>query len=118
MILVHSSGEDGFCYVQTKSLDGETNLKLKKAHKDLYHNNGTDANLCKLRGSIECAAPNNELYRCDVSVNDRATRTQLDINNTCLRGMILKNTQAVVGIAIYTGHDTRIQMNNEKARYK
>ena len=68
MTLVHSSGEDGFCYVQTKSLDGETNLKLKKAHPDLYQNYKNDISFVNFRGEVECAAPNNELYRCDVSV--------------------------------------------------
>ena len=30
MILLHSSGTKGTCYVETKNLDGETNLKLKQ----------------------------------------------------------------------------------------
>jgi magnesium-transporting ATPase (P-type) len=32
--------------------------------------------------------------------------------------MILKNTPSVVGCVLYTGHDTKIQMNNAKAKYK
>jgi magnesium-transporting ATPase (P-type) len=32
--------------------------------------------------------------------------------------MVLKNTPSVTGVVIYTGHETTIQMNNEKARYK
>ena len=32
--------------------------------------------------------------------------------------MILRNTESVVGLTIYTGHETTIQMNNSKARYK
>ena len=35
MLVVYTEGEDGFCYVETKSLDGETNLKLKKAPHDI-----------------------------------------------------------------------------------
>ena len=34
MILINSSGEKGICYVETKNLDGETNLKHKKASKE------------------------------------------------------------------------------------
>lgn len=35
MILIWSSNKGGICYVETKSLDGETNLKHKKIHPDL-----------------------------------------------------------------------------------
>jgi len=34
MILINSSEEKGICYVETKNLDGETNLKHKKAQED------------------------------------------------------------------------------------
>ena len=33
MVLIHSSAAKGSCYVETKSLDGETNLKMKSAQK-------------------------------------------------------------------------------------
>jgi len=35
IVLLHSSGQKGTCFVETKNLDGETNLKLKQTHKDL-----------------------------------------------------------------------------------
>ena len=31
MLLIGSSGHKGSCYIETKNLDGETNLKQKKA---------------------------------------------------------------------------------------
>ena len=34
MILINSSADKGICYVETKNLDGETNLKHKKAPKE------------------------------------------------------------------------------------
>ena len=34
MLLINSSGEKGICYIETKNLDGETNLKHKKAVKE------------------------------------------------------------------------------------
>ena len=34
MIMINSSADKGICYVETKNLDGETNLKHKKAPKE------------------------------------------------------------------------------------
>ena len=35
MIVVRSTEDEGVCYVETKNLDGETNLKNKQVPKDL-----------------------------------------------------------------------------------
>lgn len=34
VLIISSSGEKGACFIETKNLDGETNLKHKKAHPD------------------------------------------------------------------------------------
>ena len=35
ILLIKSADSKGVCYVETKSLDGETNLKIKTVHKEL-----------------------------------------------------------------------------------
>lgn len=35
LIILKSSNKSGICYVETKNLDGETNLKHKAAIKDI-----------------------------------------------------------------------------------
>lgn len=35
MLLLTSSDPKNAAYIETKSLDGETNLKFKKVHKDM-----------------------------------------------------------------------------------
>ena len=60
MVLIHSGdGEDsGICYVLTKNLDGETNLKLRQAPKSLNQQFNNESNLQKLGGSIKYDQPN------------------------------------------------------------
>ena len=53
LLVYKSKGKDGFLYVSTKSLDGETNLKLKKAH--VYFEDKT----LPFTGTLKCEAPNN-----------------------------------------------------------
>lgn len=42
----------------------------------------------------------------------------LNNSNIVLRGCTLKNTDWVVGVVIFTGHDTKLMMNSAKAAYK
>ncbi len=35
LVLLNSSGPKGICYIETKNLDGETNLKHKVANKEV-----------------------------------------------------------------------------------
>ena len=43
---------------------------------------------------------------------------QLDVDNILLRGSSLRNTEWVFGIAIYTGHQTKVMMNSAKSQQK
>ena len=42
----------------------------------------------------------------------------LSNDNVALRGMSLRNTEQVLGLVVYTGHETKIQMNTTKSAYK
>ena len=46
LMLINSSENNASCFVETKSLDGETNLKYKSGNQDLV--DGMDANFGKL----------------------------------------------------------------------
>ena len=65
ILLLSSSETDGICYVETKNLDGETNLKTKyalPATNDIYFNG---ANLESLTGALNVEWPNNRIYKFD-----------------------------------------------------
>jgi len=42
----------------------------------------------------------------------------LSNDNIVLRGMSLRNVESIIGIVVYTGHETKIQMNTVKSEYK
>ena len=59
MVLCRSSDSKGLAYVETKNLDGETNLKHKVAEKFLNKKLRNQANISDtLDGCLLCQAPN------------------------------------------------------------
>lgn len=52
----------GICYVETKNLDGETNLKHKEPAKVLYQLFKDEERLKSFNGEVECEEPNDKLY--------------------------------------------------------
>jgi P-type E1-E2 ATPase len=65
LILINSSAPKGSCYIETKNLDGETNLKYKQAIAETVELGDNDEKI--LYGVsqglvVECEPPNEILY--------------------------------------------------------
>eukprot|EP00164_Ancoracysta_twista_P003829 GFYU01005137.1.p1 GENE.GFYU01005137.1~~GFYU01005137.1.p1 ORF type:complete len:1530 (-),score=451.33 GFYU01005137.1:156-4745(-) len=119
IVLLSTSETFQMCFVETSSLDGESNLKPKQALEDtsaLY----TPAKLQDFRGLIRCQEPNAnlEVFNGTLSMHRDTEPTSLGIKQMLLRGCVLKNTKWVVGIAVYTGLDTKLILNSTKATMK
>jgi len=52
LVILSSSEPEGTLYVETKNLDGETNLKLKSIQKDMVEHFVEDSAFAKLTGTI------------------------------------------------------------------
>ncbi|CBI34914.3 unnamed protein product, partial [Vitis vinifera] len=61
LFLLSSSYEDGFCYVETMNLDGETNLKLKHALEETSSLRD-EKSFQQFKAVIKCEDPNEDLY--------------------------------------------------------
>ncbi|KAG6037239.1 hypothetical protein E4U41_005245 [Claviceps citrina] len=122
LIILSTSDPDGACYVETKNLDGETNLKVRQAlrcGRALKH--ARDCERAEFR--IESEAPHPNLYKYNGAIHweqlvpgfpddDPAEMTEpITIDNLLLRGCHLRNTEWILGVVVFTGHDTRIMMN-------
>jgi len=100
----------GLCYVETKSLDGETNLKLRLALPNTA-DVVTEGKLC-LSGKIEMEHPNKLIDSFSGTIHEnKLGREVISEANILLRGCVLRNTDWIIGIVVNTGIDTKIMMS-------
>lgn len=118
-ILVLSTSEpDCICYVETKNLDGETNLKIRNGIgetswlKDL-------GDVRHFKCQVETEPPTTHLYSFSGSMSfpdeveqNELSKIPLNINNLLLRGCILRNTEWVIGVVLFCGNNTKLMMNS------
>lgn len=119
LIILKTSDEKGGLYIETKNLDGETNLKNKSVSKDI-NNNFSESAVVKMDHTIVSELPNNAIYKFEGYMQDNQSgdKIPLGADNMVLRGCKLRNTEWVIGVSIFSGHDTKIMMNSAKAKYK
>ena len=123
VVILSTSDPDGACYIETKNLDGETNLKVRQAlqcGRKVRHPKDCE----RTEFTIESEAPHPNLYnysgviRWDqVNSKDPSRPTQemaepISINNLLLRGCSLKNTDWILGVVVFTGLETKIMLNS------
>ncbi len=112
---------EGICYVETKSLDGETNLKLRQGIPELFNRVTSPRDLSTLRGVVVCEQPNNALERFAGTIKVTGGGSTSHLENEAaeelmvitpksilLRGCNLRNTDYVYGFVINTGMDTKV----------
>ncbi|CAH1730930.1 probable phospholipid-transporting ATPase IA isoform X2 [Aphis gossypii] len=118
LLILSSSEPQSMCYIETMNLDGETNLKIRQGLPETSRY--VDANdLMRFKGVIECELPNRLIYDFAGSLKlvDRVPLS-LGPNHLLLRGAMLRNTAWVCSVVIYTGHETKLMMNQTSAPLK
>nr|GMC49986.1 probable phospholipid-transporting ATPase 4 [Ipomoea batatas] len=117
LLLLSSSYEDGICYVETMNLDGETNLKAKRA---LEVTLPLEDNMTfkEFTATIKCEDPNPNLYTFVGNLEYAHQVYPLDPGQILLRGSKLRNTDYVYGVTIFTGHDSKVMQNSTKSPSK
>lgn len=123
IVVLSTSSDDGACYVETKNLDGETNLKVRNAlhcTRDVKH-----ARHCeRSEFVIESEGPHSNLYSYSAAIRWKQHSAKdpdepaydmvepVTINNLLLRGSQLRNTEWALGVVVFTGEDTKIMINS------
>lgn len=119
VVILSTSDEDGACYVETKNLDGETNLKVKHAMKCSHNDLQSVDTLAKCKFWLESEGPKSNLYSYEGNLkyyaegdeNNEIGYEPVNVNNVLLRGCSLRNTKWIVGLVVFTGDDTKIMLN-------
>ncbi|KAH3688109.1 hypothetical protein WICPIJ_000880 [Wickerhamomyces pijperi] len=115
LIILSTSDEDKKCFVETKNLDGETNLKPRKS-MDLTCGVNKSKDLELLQFKVRSEAPNTDMYhyRGSLVVDGESGEQEepVNIENLILRGSSLRNTKWVIGFVLFTGHESKIMLNS------
>ena len=120
ILLLYSSNKEGYIYLDTKNLDGETNLKEKCILEELKEYNINENELDNLNnGVIETTESDPELHFWEGYITYKNKKQiYCNIKNIILKGCILKNTEFIVGVVVYSGSQTKIMKNNRNPKPK
>jgi len=123
VVILSTSDPDGACYVETKNLDGETNLKVRQAlHAGRKVRHARDCE--KAEFVIDSEGPHPNLYQYSAVARWKQSTSNasdagviemaepIGIGNLLLRGCSLKNTEWILGVVVSTGRETKIMLNS------
>ena len=111
-VLLSSSRFDGLTFIDTSSIDGETDLKPRRSIKETQ--NMPLEEIC----FVECLPPNDEIYKFDSTITIKGNTYSLSSRQLLLQGTVLKNTDVATALVVYTGNETKIGKNKQKLEIK
>lgn len=87
------TSKDNVCYIETKNLDGETNLKHKSAPMETVHLPELDYQSF----SVTCEMPSDKIYSFEGVFKIAKNKPEIPLlyENFALRGSSLRNTEFV-----------------------
>ena len=116
VVVLSTSDPDGLCYLETKNLDGETNLKPRKAIR-ATSSITSEEDIEKSSFVLEAEPPHQNLYlfngvlRYTDPASGDSRREGVTINELLLRGCTVRNTTWIICLVVFTGPDTKIYLN-------
>lgn len=113
-VLICATSEEGnVAFVETKNLDGETNLKSRNASPALADLRTAADCASKLNAfSVECDRPDSNMYKMTAAVTRNGDKSPVDLQTVLLRGTVLRNTDWAIGLVLFTGVDSKIVLNS------
>ncbi|CDO76204.1 hypothetical protein BN946_scf184819.g4 [Trametes cinnabarina] len=116
IVVLSTSDPDNMCYLETKNLDGETNLKPRRSVKATASIT-SEEDIERASFVLDSEPPHANLYMYhgvlrykDLSTGEQKQES-VSINELLLRGCTLRNTAWVIGLVVFTGADSKIMLN-------
>ncbi|GMH35862.1 hypothetical protein BSKO_03730 [Bryopsis sp. KO-2023] len=109
LLFLSVDNNDGVCFIETINLDGESNLKIKKAVPETASLTADGVDTFDAR--VECEVPNASLYTFVGNMYFGSATIPLSSTSLLLRGCSLRNTPSIMGLVVYTGHESKVMMN-------
>ncbi|KAI8146793.1 hypothetical protein BJV82DRAFT_509376 [Fennellomyces sp. T-0311] len=133
VVILSTSDPDHICYIETQNLDGETNLKVRQAlsatseiasvkdcqHAEFYiESEPPHVNLYQYSGVLKWQIDQPAEHATAHSGVAHEKTEAVTYNNILLRGCVVRNTEWVIGVVVYTGDETKIMMNTGRTPSK
>lgn len=122
MVMLASGLSTGRAYVETANLDGEKFLKIKECieaiNQDSKEPNGDLKTKLRYIGLLRCDHPNPKLHEFSGLIQHKRDTFPLAAKHILLTGSVLKNTNWILGVSVYTGDDTKLRQSTSVSRYK
>ena len=115
ILIIDTTDEHNFAYADTSTLDGETNLKQRTC---AAIPNIESTGLRNLELDVSVDIPNDDLSKLNGYIHNEQDHIALNLDNFILRGSELRNTDYIVGLVVYAGHDTKAMQNSKGSRTK
>uniref|UniRef100_UPI00358E95FE phospholipid-transporting ATPase VD-like isoform X2 n=1 Tax=Myxine glutinosa TaxID=7769 RepID=UPI00358E95FE len=119
LLLLASSTQHNVCMLNTSSLDGENNAKLRHAAQASDTADCSTFEPENFSSFVECERPNPDIMTFKgILVQRHQQRIGLDHRNLLLRGCTIVNTESVLGLVIYAGLETKAYLNVSTTKTK
>ena len=115
-----NESEENQAFIRTDQLDGETDWKLRKAPG--VSQGKSERDIVNINGYIEYEPPSKLIYNFQGVLKYQSEqgiiqKEPLNLENTMWASTVVAS-QKIIGIIIYTGKETRAQMNSSTPKYK
>jgi phospholipid-translocating ATPase len=119
LLLIYTTERTGSVFIRTDQLDGETDWKLRKA-VGMTQKVRPPQDIVNIRAHVRTLPPNEFIYDFKGYMLDEDTQHKepLSLDNTLWANTVLASTGFIWGLVLYTGIETRAQMNSKMPRSK
>lgn len=119
LLLLYTTERTGSVFIRTDQLDGETDWKLRKAVPQTQKAHSPE-DIVTMQNYIVALPPSDKIYEFMGQMLDNHSdqKEPLSLENTLWANTVLASTGYILGLVLYTGAETRAQMNSKMPRSK